>query len=145
MEQHINPEQLSLLAGAPVAADKDANDTGAGEAAGALVGAGLTGLTTLVVPGIGILLGAATAIATLGIAAATSDTVTQEPRDQSEELEQVLVKLGFLPEQAHGYADDVRLGRTILGVEAEEAQTDLIADTMHRYGGYKLEFRPTQV
>src|SRR3954470_15424719 len=76
LQQHINPEQLSLLAGAPVAAEKDANDTGADEAAGALAGAGLTGLTTLVVPGIGILLGAATAIATLGIAAATSDTVT---------------------------------------------------------------------
>ena len=57
----------------------------------------------------------------------------------------MLVKLGFMPEQARGYADDVRLGRTLLAVDAEEAQTDLIADTMHRYGGYKLEFRPTQV
>jgi len=143
LEQHINPERLSLLAGAPVAAEKDTEHVGAGATTGALVGAGLTGLTTFVVPGIGILLGAASAIATLGIAAATSDTVTQEPYDQSKDLEQVLIRIGFMPEQARGYADDVRLGRTLVAVDAEEAQTDLIADTLHRYGGYKLEFRPT--
>ena len=56
----------------------------------------------------------------------------------------MLVKLGFLPKQARGYAEDVRLGRTLLAVDAEEAQTDLIADTLHRYGGYKLEFRPAK-
>ena len=101
----------------------------------------MTGLTTLVVPGIGILLGAATAVAALGIAAANSDTVAY---DRQVELEHVLVKLGFIPEQARGYADDVRQGRTLLAVDAQEEQTDLIADLMHRYGGQKLEFRRTE-
>jgi hypothetical protein len=142
LQQQIAPERLYMLAGAPAAAKQHENDLQAGEATGALIGAGLTGLTTLVVPGIGILLGAATAVATLGIAAASSDTVAHE---QSNQLEQVLVKLGFMPEQARGYAEDVRLGRTLLSVDAEEAQTDLIADVLHRYGGYKLEFRPKEI
>ena len=142
LQQHIDPERLYMLAGAPVAAKEHEDDLQAGEATGAIVGAGLTGLTTLVIPGIGILLGAATAVATLGIAATTSDTVTH---DQPNELEQVLVKLGFLPEQARGYAEDVRLGRTLVAVDAEEEQTDLITDILHRYGGYKLEFRPKEL
>ena len=33
----------------------------------------------------------------------------------------------------------------LLAVDAEEAQTDLIADVLHRYGGYKLEFRPKEI
>ena len=43
-----------------------------------------------------------------------------------------------------GYAEDVRQGRTLLSVDAEESQTDLIADLLHRYGGQKLEFRRTE-
>jgi hypothetical protein len=138
LQHQIDPEKLYMLAGAPAAGTENQDDVGLGEATGTVVGAGLTGLTTLVVPGIGILLGAATAVATLGIAAATSDTAAQ---DQANELEQVLLKIGFLPEQARGYAEDVRLGRTLVSAEAEEAQTDLIADVLHRYGGYKLEYR----
>jgi hypothetical protein len=49
-----------------------------------------------------------------------------------------------MQEQVRGYAEDVRQGRTLLAVDAEDAQTDLIADVLHRYGGYKLEFRPKQ-
>ena len=43
----------------------------------------------------------------------------------------MLVKLGFIPEQARGYADDVRQGRTLVSADAEEAQTDMIADVLH--------------
>lgn len=141
LQQQISPDRLYVLAGAPVAADDNQDDVGAGEATSALVGAGLTGLVTLAVPGIGILLGAATAVATLGIAAATSETV--EP-DHSAELEHVLLKLGFVQEQIRGYAEDVRQGLTLVSVDAEDEQTDLIANVMHRYGGYRLEFRRTE-
>jgi len=141
LQNHIAPERLYMLAGAPVAAEENQDEVGTGEATGAVVGAGLTGLITLAVPGIGILLGAATAVATLGIAATTNDTITQ---DRPRELEQVLLKLGFMQEQVRGYAEDVRQGRTLLAVDAEDAQTDLIADVLHRYGGYKLEFRSKQ-
>ena len=141
LQHQIAPERLYMLAGAPATSEQHEDEVGLGEASGAVVGAGLTGLTTLVVPGIGILLGAATAVAALGIAAANSDTVAD---DRQVELEHVLVKLGFIPEQARGYADDVRQGRTLLAVDAQEEQTDLIADLMHRYGGKKLEFRRTE-
>src|SRR5436190_15521940 len=140
LQYQIAPERLSMLAGAPATSEQHEDDVGIGEATSAVVGAGLAGLTTLVVPGIGILLGAATTVAALGIAAATSEPVAD---DRQIELEPMLVKLGFLPEQARGYAEDVRQGRTLLSVDAEEQQTDLIADVMHRYGGQKLEFRPT--
>jgi hypothetical protein len=142
LQHQIAPERLYILAGASAAAGENENQVGTGEATGTLVGAGLTGLITFAVPGIGILLGAATAIATLGLAAAADDTTAP---DRPVELEQMLVKLGFMPEQARGYADDVRQGRTLLTVDAEDAQTDLIADVLHRYGGYKLEFRRTEV
>jgi hypothetical protein len=139
LQQHIAPERLYMLAGAPAAAAEDQEEkVGAGETAGAVVGASLAGLSTLVVPGIGMLLGAAAALATLGITASNSDVVDH---DRPADLEQMLVKLGFMREQARGYAEDVRQGRTLLAVDAEENQTDMIADLMHRYGGQKLEFR----
>jgi len=138
LQHDIAPERLYLFVGAPVAADEHKEESLTGEATGALVGAGLTGLVTFVVPGIGILLGAATAVAALGITAATSADVAH---DRSNELEQMLVKLGFMPEQARGYAEDVRQRRTLLAVDAQEEQTDMIADMLHRYGGQKLEFR----
>jgi len=138
LQHDIAAEQLSMFVGTPVAGDDHQDDSLAGEATGALVGAGLTGLVTFAVPGIGILLGAATAIAALGITAASSDDAAE---DQSNEPEHILVKLGFMPEQARGYVEDVRQGRTLLSVDAQEEQTDLIADLLHRYGGQKLEFR----
>jgi hypothetical protein len=141
LQQQINPEQLSLLAGAPIAPDPHEEEVRPGEAASTIVGSVVTGLTTLAIPGIGILIGAAAAIATMSATAASSDAATER---EPIELEQMLLRLGFTQEQVHTYAEDVRLGRTLLAVDAEEAQTDLIADTMHRYGGYKLEFRPTQ-
>ena len=141
LQHNIAPERLSMLVGAPAAGEEYKDDSLAGESTGALVGAGLTGLVTFAVPGIGILLGAATAVAALGITAATSDDVA---KDQSNELEHVLVRLGFMPEQARVYAEDVRQGRTLLSVDAHEEQTDMIADLLHRYGGQKLEFRRTE-
>ena len=59
LQHDIAPERLSMFVGAPVAGEEHNGDNGdslAGEATGALVGAGLTGLVTFVVPGIGILL-----------------------------------------------------------------------------------------
>jgi hypothetical protein len=141
LQQDIAPERLSMFVGAPEAGEEHKDDALPGEATGTLVGAGLTGLVTFVVPGIGILLGAATAVAALGITAATSDTVRNDP---SNDLEHMLVKLGFMPEQARGYAEDVRQGRTLLSVEAQEEQSDMIADLLHHYGGQKLEFRRTE-
>ena len=139
LQHKIAPERLYILAGAPVAAEQHEDDVRPGEAAATLLGAGLTGLTTLAIPGIGILIGAATAAATLGLTAAGSDAV---PQDAPPELEQVLLKLGFLPEQIRSYAEDVRVGRTLLAIDADDTETDLIADVMHQYGGEKLEFRP---
>jgi len=141
LQHGIAPERLYLFVGAPAAGEEHKDDSLAGEATGTLVGAGLTGLVTFAVPGIGILLGAATAIGALGITAASSDNVA---KDQSNELEQILVKLGFMPEQAHGYVEDVRQGRTLLSVDAQEQQTDMIADLLHRFDGQKLEFRRTE-
>jgi hypothetical protein len=141
LQHGIAPERLYLFVGSPVAGGEHKDDALAGEATGALVGAGLTGLVTFAVPGIGILLGAATAVAALGITAASSDDVA---KDQSNELEHILVKLGFMPEQARGYVEDVRHGRTLLSVDAQEEQTDMIADLLHRFDGQKLEFRRTE-
>ena len=78
LQHQIAPERLLMLAGAAVATKENENEVGAGEAAGTLLGAGLTGLITLVIPGIGILLGAATAIATLGLAGAADETAEAE-------------------------------------------------------------------
>lgn len=138
LDHQIAPERIILLAGAPVAAKQHEDEVRPGEAAATLLGAGLTGLTTLAIPGIGILIGAATAAATIGLTAAGSDAV---PQDAPPELEQVLLKLGFMQEQVRTYAEDVRQGRTLLAVDADDAETDLIADVMHQYAGERLEFR----
>src|SRR5689334_13193792 len=90
LQRDIAPEQLYLFAGARVAAEDHNDNARPGESASAVVGAGLTGLVTFVVPGMGILLGAATAVAARGITAASSDEVAN---DRSSELEHMLVKL----------------------------------------------------
>lgn len=127
-----------MLAGQPVANTQHDDQVNAGEVVGASLGAGLAGLSSLLLPGIGILVGAAAAVATLGI---TGVSTADESADQPVELEHVLTKLGFLPEHARSYAEDVRRGRTLLAVDAEEQQSDLIADVFHDNGGQKLEFR----
>jgi hypothetical protein len=138
LQHGIAPERLYMFAGKPVASAQQDQDVNAGEVAGATLGAGLAGLTSLLLPGIGILVGATAALATLGITAASS---ADEVPDQPIELEQLLMKLGFMQEHVQSYAQDVRQGRTLVAVDAEDEQTDLIADLFHEHGGQKLEFR----
>jgi hypothetical protein len=138
LQHGIAAERLYMFAGKSVATVQKDQDVNAGEVAGATLGAGLAGLSSLVVPGIGILLGATAALATLGITGASS---ADEVPNQPTELEQVLMKLGFMQEHVRSYAEDIRQGRTLVAVDAEDEQTDLIADLLHEHGGQKLEFR----
>jgi hypothetical protein len=138
LQHNIAPERLYMLAGQPVASTEQDDQPNAGEVVGASLGAGLAGLSSLLLPGIGILVGAAAAVATLGI---TGVSTADDAAGQPVELEHVLTKLGFLQEHVRTYAEDVRRGRTLLAVDADDEQTDLIADVFHEHGGQKLEFR----
>src|SRR5687768_17481489 len=102
LQHDIAPERLYMLVGKPVANPQQDQEVHAGEAIGAGLGAGLAGLSSLILPGIGILVGAAAVGTTLGFTGASS---ADEDADQPVELEHVLVKLGFLQEHVRSYAE----------------------------------------
>jgi hypothetical protein len=97
----------------------------------------IAGLTTILVPGIGIALAAGPLAAALGTAAATPSQDTEA----TNHLSRMLVHAGLLEDQAQTYAQYVLQGQSVVGVRAEDEQTDHIANIMHSHGGMNLDYR----
>ncbi|HEU5100343.1 MAG TPA: hypothetical protein VFU22_15050, partial [Roseiflexaceae bacterium] len=140
LKQKIAAERIRLIAGnAPEQAERT-KQAGADEAAGAVAAGGavgLAGLSSLVLPGIGTLLTAGAAIASANAFAAGADDSDQDTSTP----EQMLERIGLMKAQASTYAQDLQQGYTLLVVEADDEQTDRIADVLHQHGGSKLDFR----
>jgi hypothetical protein len=144
LQQRIAPDRIRLVAGNQPEAAERSKQAGADEATGAVAAGGavgLAGLSSLVLPGIGTLLTAGAAIAAVNAAAASAD----DSDEDSSTPQQVLERIGFMPAQASAFADDLQQGYTLVAVDADENQTDLIAEIFHRHGGAKLDFRQREL
>jgi hypothetical protein len=144
LQNHIAADRIRMISGSqPEQADR-AKEAGAGEASAAVASGGavgLAGLSSLVLPGIGTLLAAGTAVAAINAAAASADDSDQDTLAP----EQALQRVGFMKEQATSYAMDVQQGYTLIAVDAEDDQSDQIADIFHEHGGSKLDFRQREI
>lgn len=140
LQNQIDQDRISIIAGDRQGTAEQASVVGEGAtAAGAFVGGSfalLTGLTTIALPGVGLALAAGPLAATLGVAASAA-----EDNPENDRLQRLLVSAGFMEEQASAYAEDVRRGNTLVGVHAEDDQSDLVGDVFRRFGGVKLDFR----
>jgi hypothetical protein len=140
LQQNIAPDHIRMVAGSHPERAEQAKEAGAGEEAAAVAAGGsvaLAGLSSLVLPGIGTLLTAGAAIAAINAAAASAEDSDQDTRTPQLALQ----RIGLMAEQASAYANDIQQGYTLVAVDAEDDQTDRIADIFHRYGGSKLDFR----
>ena len=145
LRNNIAREHLSLVA-PRVEETPDTQSPGGEPAQGgateltAGVGAmALAGAASLVLTGIGPALVAGPLAALLGAQTAEDD-------DESAEdirFQRILIdaNIAASAEDARAYLEDVRAGSTILAVEADDRQEDMVAEILHRHGGAGLTFR----
>jgi hypothetical protein len=137
----IPPERVGMVTGNPREEAKRQKELGADEAAGAAAiggAAGIAGLVAVPLTGIGtaLLAGGAAALGGLGAAAAE-----EQGKVEQDHLHEVLLRAGLMEEQAHVYADDIRLGRTMVAVNVDDDQTDKLHNLFRRLGAGNIEFR----
>ena len=101
----------------------------------------LAGAASLVLTGIGPALVAGPLAALLGAQTAEDDESAEDIRFQ-----RILIdaNIAASAEDARAYLEDVRAGSTILAVEADDRQEDMVAEILHRHGGAGLTFRRLQ-
>jgi hypothetical protein len=139
IDSGIPADRLGMVAGNPRAEAKRSKEASAGEAAGAAGAgalAGIAGLTALAIPAIGtaLLAGAAGAIGAAGAEGAEEEGATPRLRD-------VLLRTGMTKDQAPVYEDDIREGRSVVVVRAEEQQTNRIHALFQEHRSTSIEFR----
>lgn len=140
LDAGITAERLGMVAGNPREEARHAREreVGAGESAGAAVAGGaaaIAGMVAVPLTGIGTAL-LASGMGALGGAAAEEKGAVEQDR-----LYEALLRSGLSKEQAHVYADDIRMGRTMVAVTADDGQTDLLHDLFKRQGAANIEFR----
>jgi hypothetical protein len=60
--------------------------------------------------------------------------------DQDVQLRQILQAAGLIEGQVEVYAQEIRQGRTLLAVSADDEQRDRVADVLYHRGGEHLGF-----
>jgi hypothetical protein len=141
LDAGISAERLGMVAGNPREEAKNQRELGAGEAAGAAAAGGaaaIAGMVAMPLTGIGTALLAAGGAALGGLGAAAAE---EQGAVEQDHLHEVLRRAGLNEEQAHVYADDIRMGRTMVAVTAEEDQTDTLHGLFHNLGAGNIEFR----
>ena len=143
LDAGIPAERLGMVAGNPreEAKHTQEQEVGAGEGAGAAAVGGvaaIAGMIAVPLTGIGtaLLASGIGALGALGGAAAEEKAAVEQ-----DQLHEALLRSGLSEEQAHVYADDVRMGRTMVAVTADDGQTDLLHDLFRRQGAANIEFR----
>lgn len=143
LDAGISAERLGMVAGNPREEAKHAREqeVGAGESAGAAVAGGaaaIAGMVAVPLTGIGtaLLASGMGALGALGGAAAEEKGAVEQ-----DHLYEALLRSGLSKEQAQVYADDIRMGRTMVAVTADDGQTDLLHDLFKRQGAANIEFR----
>ncbi len=148
LRHNIASEHLSLVA-PRVEETPDTQSPGGEPAQGgatevtAGVGAmALAGAASLVLTGIGPALVAGPLAAMLSAQTAEDDESAEDIRFQ-----RILIdaNIAASAEDARAYLEDVRAGSTILAVEADDQQEDMVAEILHRHGGAGLTFRRLQL
>ena len=144
LRHNIDREHLSLVA----PRIEDAPDTqspsgkpaqgGATEVTAGVGAMALAGAASLVFTGIGPALVAGPLAALLGAQTAEDDESAEDIRFQ-----RILIdaNIAASAEDARAFLEDVRAGSTILAVEADDQQEDMVAEILHRHGGAGLTFR----
>ncbi len=142
LSHNIAQERIGLVAPRPEETEDTAEQPEQAGSAGATSGfaaLGLLSAATLAVPGIGFALVGGPLAALLGGSAARADDDTDEDNRFQRMLMEVNVAAS--EEEARAYIEDIRAGSTIIAVEADDQQVDMVAEIFHRYGGAGLVFR----
>jgi hypothetical protein len=142
LSQGISPEHISLIIGEAEEVNERNQDVKTSEAAGAMAagsGAILASLTAFAIPAIGTVLAAGAAATGLGAA------LNAETDDEDAKLRHILQTTGLMEEQIGMHAQELRRGRAVLAVSADEDQSDLVADILRRQGGEHLDSRRRKV
>jgi hypothetical protein len=139
IDNGVPADRLAMVAGDARAEAERNKVLGAGEATGAAAAgavAGLAGLTALAIPAVGtaLLAGAAGAFGAAGAQGANEEA-------RAPELHDVLLHAGLSDQQATVYEDDIREGRSLVAIVADERQTDLVHRLLQQHGSSNIEFR----
>ncbi|MEH3144257.1 MAG: hypothetical protein PGN34_02660 [Methylobacterium frigidaeris] len=116
-------------------AEKAGDGAGAGATIGTVLGGGaglLTGLGLLAIPGVGPVVAAGWLVATAagaGIGAAAGGLVGS------------LTGAGLSEEEAHGYAEGLRRGGTLVTVRADDAKADQVMGILKEHGSVDMDER----
>lgn len=135
VKHNIAAERISLVSGAPDGSSTD-EEAGTAPAAGGLASLGLVGLSTFLLPGIGMIVAGGPLAA-----AAAASTNDDDATHVDTRLHGALRGTGLTKESLQGYTERIMQGRTLVSVDADDEETDLIADVFHRHGGLGLTFR----
>lgn len=134
MEHNIPSDRIGMIIGK--VDQENVEEVRGGDAATLAAGAALIPVAPVIIPGIGLIILA-------GPMATAFKGITGEEDEEDMRLQQALMNAGLLEEHAREYANDIHLGRTLVAVDADDDETDTVAEILHKHGGSKLMFRRT--